>query len=151
MCVHPLLRLPFSFNKHIHHQLFIDVVEKSIAIIMVRSKQVSQCQSQSSVSTREHFRKPSCAKLEIAYSNCDNLVENRAWYLEIHSKVLKSSKRRFLQLSWPTLSASLSWTLFICSPVFEHSTPLFSISFTHCSWAANALQFKMDFSMHSLF
>jgi hypothetical protein len=53
-----------------------DVIEKFITIFVVLlQKFQSQSNSLYFVHTYEHFWKPSCAKLVIAYSNYDNLIE----------------------------------------------------------------------------
>jgi hypothetical protein len=91
------------------------------------------------VPTREQFLKSSCAKLQIAQPNYDNVVENSTWTVQESSEFLK---RRISQIFWSTLWTSssltadgrplrsLSWTFFLL-PIFDHSTPLSYSSFTH--------------------
>jgi hypothetical protein len=99
-----------------------------------------------SVRTCEHFRNPSCAKLVVAYRNCDNLVENSAWNLwKFTRKFWNRETQSFtiffqhLKQDHPSLQM-MTISLFIvniCSPIFEYSSPLSYNSFTHYIFAVN--------------
>jgi hypothetical protein len=98
------------------------------------------------VHTRDNFRKQSYAKLVIAKTNCDNLVEKSAWNIRKFTRKLwnceapsftnslvNTLNKIITHYRWATLHFS-SWNF---SPTFEHSTPLSYSSFIHYILAVN--------------
>jgi hypothetical protein len=145
MCVHPLLWLLFGFN--ITNKTLVSSPVTCMMWLRNSSpsswyhskKSQSQSHSLCFVCTLEHFHNPPCTKLVIALPNCDNLVECmkfveiymtvlKLWSVVFHNTLVNTSNNIITHYTWPTTSL---FSVNICSPIFEHSTPLSYSSFTH--------------------